>query len=177
MKFRNLTLALASFALMGGPALAQETTSTTTTTSSIPANTLLKGVDESTLRAIAETAGATDIQTKMLNGQPYVQFSLEGLNIVAYGTACAAESTYRNCKGMMVLASFNYDKMLSREDLNFYNMKWSAAGVHQNEQNQVVVTRYVILDYGQTLENLALSHRVLSGVASQLQTLLYPTAE
>lgn len=172
MKLRNLTLAFASLALLGSPVIAQDATTT-----SMPGNTLLKGVDEAALQAIAENAGATNIRTEMLNGQPSVQFSLEGLNVGAYGTACSSDTTYRNCKGMMILASFNYSDTLSASDLNFYNMKWSAAGIHQNQQNKVVATRYVILDHGQTLENLALNFHVLTGVAVQLQGLLYPSAE
>lgn len=166
MNIKSALIALSGLVMATMPAMAQ-------TTNAISGTTLIKGVDESTLRALVEQSGGTDISTQMIEGQPAIFYTFNNLKYGAYGTACESTYSFRNCKGLMFMASFTVNDTLTAQELNEYNIRWSAAGIHQAEGGSVLVSRYLILDHGQTMDNLILNLNVVAGVAEQLQTELY----
>ena len=131
---------------------------------------LIKSVTLADLERLARTGGTVE-DAQPADGSPYVVASdpSTGLRYVLYGTACNAGS----CNGIELTATWGgtaYNTDMSR--INEWNLSRAAVSVsvksNSDGSKSVLVSRYLILDYGQTFENLELNVSVFTAIASGL---------
>jgi|GEM_PF-918340 len=136
-----------------------------------PADGLIKSVTLADLERLARSGGGTVEDAQAGDGNPYVvaKDSETGLRYALYGTACNAGS----CSGIEMAATWAgtaYNTDMNR--INEWNLSKAAVSVGVQSNNDgsksVLVSRYLILDFGQTFENLELNLTVFKSIASGL---------
>jgi len=135
------------------------------------ASGLIKSVGLSELERLARAGGGTVENADSGNGKPFVVAvdPATGLRYVLYGTACNAGQ----CNGIELTASWGgnaYNTDMTR--INEWNLSRAAVSVAvqsaDDGSKSILVSRYLILDYGQTFENLELNLTVFKSIASGL---------
>ncbi|MEO1405035.1 MAG: hypothetical protein AAFV54_00910 [Pseudomonadota bacterium] len=114
------------------------------------------------MRALVENeghAGGTDLS----NGVGITATALNGLTYIVSGKACQDNAT---CLGVEFMVAFNGD--YSDEFANSINQRWSAIKATRSD-TALLLSRYLILDGGQTKENLAVNLRNTIAIAEQIQ--------
>ncbi|XBQ15511.1 MAG: hypothetical protein ABL308_11160 [Oceanicaulis sp.] len=121
------------------------------------AQELLTSVRHADMERLVEAAGY-----EVVGGDaalPTVQFRTpDGLNATAFGTSC----TDGDCTGMNLIAQF--DSPPSLDVVNGFSVRYAAISAVRSD-GAVYVTRYLILDHGQTFENLTLNFTVFANIA------------
>lgn len=138
----------------------------------VPADTaLIKTVGLAELKALAVSQGHEVTLEDEGGGSPFIAAKdpTSGLVYAMYGTACEAGQ----CNGIEMAATWGatpYNSDLAR--LNEWNLSKAAVSLALQTNNDgsksVLVSRYLILDFGQTFENLKLNLLVFTSVASGL---------
>lgn len=155
--------------LTGQPMQGQPTQPSAAT---MPADSaLIRTVGLNELKALATSQGHEVTVEDEGGGSPFIAASdpQSGLRYALYGTACNAGQ----CNGIEMAATWGatpYNSDMAR--LNEWNLSKAAVSVALQSNNDgsqsVLVSRYLILDFGQTFENLKLNLLVFTSVASGL---------
>ncbi|MGB3625814.1 MAG: YbjN domain-containing protein [Henriciella sp.] len=136
MKFIPLVAAAAAFTL---PALAQ-------------GSELITSVTEDSLAAFAESQG-DEVLGFGEAGEVSVRAQTEdGTIYYLTGTAC----TDGSCAGINMSARFDANELVTYEKLNDANLRRAAVSVWKLD-NTLGISRYVILDGGQTMDNIQIN--------------------
>jgi len=81
----------------------------------------------------------------------------DGLIFHLIGTACDTEYS-KDCLGMMVQVRYDDDEEVTAEKINDANLSYAAVSTWWDKDGETVgVTRYIILDGGQRMENVKIN--------------------
>lgn len=126
---------------------------------------IITEVDLELLTSLVEGNGDTVVASELTTeSTPYVRASSpDGLTYFLYGTVCDETGS---CKGFEIASYFSPSSSpFSLELTNKLNADLSAVSVSLGEDGYLYLTRYVILDFGQTWKNLKLNIQVLQSIA------------
>lgn len=135
------------------------------------------GVDVAWLSDFAEGIGHTILQAADNNGEAVVLAEAEGgLKYGLIGKACMAEGA-ADCKGLQIMAIFTPMGSPTMEEINTLNYDRAAVSVwmvppQEGVPPEVGVNRYLILDHGQTEDNIALNVSVFVEAAQYVRETL-----
>lgn len=138
---------------------------------------LVTGVDVAWLSDFAEGIGHTILQAADNNGEAVVLAEAEGgLKYGLIGKACMAEGA-ADCKGLQIMAIFTPMGAPTMEEINTLNYDRAAVSVwmvppQEGVPPEVGVNRYLILDHGQTEDNIALNVSVFIEAAQYVRETL-----
>ena len=140
---------------------------------------LVKGVDVQWLSDFAEGLGHTIIQAAANNGEAVVLAEAEeGLKYGLIGKACMAEGA-ADCKGLQLMAIFTPMGAPTIDEVNRLNYDRAAVSVWMVPPQEGVdlppeigVNRYLILDHGQSEDNIALNVGVFIEAAQYVRETL-----
>lgn len=138
---------------------------------------LVRGVDVQWLSDFAEGLGHTIIQAAANNGEAVVLAEAEaGLKYGLIGKACMAEGA-SDCKGLQMMAIFTPMGSPGMEEINTINYDRAAVSVwmvppQEGVPPEVGVNRYLILDHGQSEDNIALNVGVFIEAAQYVRDAL-----
>ena len=136
----KLTAMVAAAGLLALPALAQD-------------GALIKSVDEQALTDFAEAQG-DEVLGYGEAGDVSVRAQTEdGIIYYLTGTACNEEGV---CAGINMSARFDATDVVTLETINEANLRRAAVSVWKLD-NTLGISRYVILDGGQTMENIQIN--------------------
>lgn len=136
----KLTAMVAAAGLLACPALAQD-------------SALIKSIDEQGLADFAEAQG-DEILGYGEAGDVSVRAQTEdGTIYYLTGTACSEEGV---CAGINMSARFDANESVTLERINEANLRRAAVSVWKLD-NTLGISRYVILDGGQTMENIQIN--------------------
>lgn len=177
MKTFKALAACAALALVAAPALAQNTlggskpAAATAQDATLAADArLVRSVKLADLEALIRSEGHTVTDANADDGTPYVVATAadSGIIFVAYGTACAGESVQQSCNGINFMATWGRTAT-NADPVKIGELNTSKAAVSVfTSDDSVGVSRYVILDGGQTMENLKWNLRVFLSVTAEL---------
>lgn len=130
---------------------------------SAPQEDLITSITLEDIKSLVDGEGHTATQT-LQSGVGVGAEDPDGLNYVIRGTACGETTT---CLGIefMIMYFGAYDAAFA----NTINQRFSAIKATVNEGN-LILSRYLILDAGQTRENLSVNLRNTLAIASQVQS-------
>ncbi len=136
--------------------------SLTATAQPAPQEELIKSITLEDIKTLIDAEGHTATQT-LPNGVGVGAEDPDGLNYVVRGTACSDDTT---CLGIefMIMYFGAYDATFA----NTINQRFSAIKATVNNET-LILSRYLILDAGQTRENLGVNLRNTLAIASQVQ--------
>ncbi len=140
---------------------------------------LVTGVDTQWLSQFVEGLGHTIIQAEARNSEAVVLAQAEGeLKYGLIGKACMAEGA-ADCKGIQLMVIFTPMATPTPEEVNRLNYDRAAVSVWKVPQAdgveapaEIGVNRYLILDHGQTQDNLALNVGVFIEAAESVRAAL-----
>lgn len=118
---------------------------------------VVRSVNLEDLKAIAVAEGHT-INAIQENGDVSLRATTpDGLIFHLIGTACETEYS-DDCLGFMVQVRYDSDEDVTMESINAANITYAAVSTWWDKEGATVgVTRYVILDGGQRMENLKIN--------------------
>lgn len=132
---------------------------------------LVRTVTLADLAALAVAEGDQIIEQRTTeDGTPVVaaQDDATGLNYGLFGTACNDGEAGRSCSGINMMANWSRtEENGAPEKLLELNTNAAAVSIVASGES-IGVSRYVILDGGQTMENLKWNLRVFLNVSSNL---------
>jgi len=115
--------------------------------------------------------GAGAIVTREDNsGDPYIAAkTADGLKFTVTGRVCEGAPGAKRCKGAFLQSSFTMD---SDAEVDAGVKKWApqfaAVSISNDGENGMLVSRYLIFDYGVHRENLELNISVFYGIAEKI---------
>lgn len=155
---RRILASLALTAAVAAPALAQG--DLTADTSLARADRMVKSVFLEDIKAvvanlgdtIAEVGGNGDVSVEGVSAD-------DGLIYHVIGTICENEIR-PGCLGVQIEVRYDGDEMVTLQKVNDANLTWAAVsaavqGTPGTTDSTLVITRYVILDGGMTMQNVA----------------------
>ncbi len=138
---------------------------------------VVRSVDLEDLKAIAvaeghtitEVGGEGDVSVRATNP--------DGLIFHLIGTACGSEYS-DDCLGMMVQVRYDDDDLVTAEKINDANLSYAAVSTWWDEEGETVgVTRYLILDGGQSMENLKINLQNALALGPLVADVVWPIGE
>lgn len=101
----------------------------------------------------------------------------QGTRYVLTGTACDIEGV-PGCRGIAMQVLFSSDETVSYEKLAEANLNQVAVSTRYDPETRVIsVTRYMVLDGGVTMDNVAENVRVLLALAPEVLGIVFAQAE
>jgi hypothetical protein len=129
----------------------------------------LKALAVSEGHTITETGGEGDVSVRATNS--------DGLIFHLIGTACQTEYS-EDCLGMMIQVRYDDDEDVTAELINDANLAYAAVSTWWDKDSETVgVTRYVILDGGQRMENLKINLQNALALGPLVADLIWPYDE
>lgn len=125
---------------------------------------LVKSVTKAEMRYIIESAEYT-VKDDLTTGVGYIGEDDTGLLFGVQGKACDDEET--SCVGVEFFLILEGE--YTAKYANDVNQRWSAIKATTLEDKNLMLSRYIILDYGQTLENLRLNLITTRAIAEQVK--------
>lgn len=118
---------------------------------------IVRSVDLEDLKALAVAEGHT-IESVGDDGDVSLRATTpDGLIFNLIGTACGTEYS-DDCLGFMVQVRYDDDEDVTTEKINSANLSYAAVSTWWDQDGDTVgVTRYIILDGGQRMENLKIN--------------------
>lgn len=121
------------------------------------------------MRQAVVAAGAT-VTREDNSEDPYIAAkTAEGLKFTISGRVCDGAAGAKRCKGAFLQASFTMD---SDSEVDAAVKKWgpqyAAISVSNDGENGMLVSRYLIFDYGLSRENLRMNLEVFTGIAEKI---------
>jgi len=103
-------------------------------------------------------------------GDPYIAAkTAEGLKYTITGRVCEGAAGSKRCKGAFVQSSFT---MASDAEVDAAVKKWApeyaAVSISNDGSKGMLVSRYLIFDYGIHRSNLSLNLQVFTGIAEEI---------
>lgn len=117
----------------------------------------IDGVSMDDLKAMVLSMGHTISEE---DGEIVYARNDDGLIYSLRGAACSET----DCKGVNMTVTYGREADDTPDDINRANKKYAAVSLWYDD-TQIGISRYVILDYGMTLENLRFNVDILLGVA------------
>ena len=118
---------------------------------------LVRSVNLEDLKAIAVSEGHTITEVGGEGDVSLRATTEDGLIFHLIGTACGSEYS-DDCLGMMVQVRYDDDDQVTEEAINNANLSYAAVSTWWDKEGDTVgVTRYLILDGGQRMENLRIN--------------------
>lgn len=147
-------LALAAVAAFSFCATAEELTADTSLAED---SRMMRSVNLEDLKAIIVSEGHTLDSVGTFGDVSARGSSSDGLIFHLIGTAC--ETQYSDdCLGFMIQIRYDSDESVTTDAINDANLNYAAVSTWWDRESKTVgVTRYVILDGGQTMENLKIN--------------------
>lgn len=133
------------------------------------AQSMLSDWSISDMRQAVVAAGAT-VTREDNSGDPYIAAkTADGLKFTISGRVCDGASGAKHCKGAFLQASFTMD---SDAEVDVAVKKWgpqyAAISVTNDGEKGMLVSRYLIFDYGVSRENLRMNLEVFTGIAEKI---------
>lgn len=123
---------------------------------------LVTSVTKAEMRYVIESAGFTVTQD-LSTGVGLVGEDANGLIFAVEGKACEESTTCLGMETYLVL-----EGNFTADDANSINRRWSAIKASQLDDGSLYLSRYMILDHGQTLQNLRLSLVTTHAITEQV---------
>lgn len=134
-------------------------------------NRLVRSVTLADLEALAESEGHT-VDNATYSGDTPVVIATdaeEGLKFAMFGTACTGTQPNVTCNGINILATWAATPENSDDaKINQLNESKAAVSVFKSGDS-IGISRYVILDGGQNMENLKWNLRVFLSISNQMK--------
>ncbi len=129
---------------------------------------LITSITKADMRYVIEAAGYS-VTDDLSSGLGLIgQTEEDGLVFGVQGKACSGDNKDQEpCLGVEFFAVLAGD--FSADDANDVNSRWSAIKATKLEAGELMLSRYLILDHGQTLENLQLSLTTTTAITEQVQ--------
>lgn len=127
----------------------------------------INSITKTDMRYVIESAGYT-VTEDLSSGIGYVGTTDEELIFGTQGKACSGDDQDQEpCLGVefFVILDGEFDV----DYANSVNQRWSAIKALRLDSGALMMSRYVILDHGQTLQNLRLNMVTTTAIASQVQ--------
>lgn len=148
---------LAIAALAAAASMTAAAQSFTADTSLANNDRVVRSVDLEDLKALAVIEGHT-ISSVGDNGDVSLRATTpDGLIFHLIGTACESEYS-ADCLGFMIQVRYDDDDEVSTDKINAANLNYAAVSTWWDQEGDTVgITRYIILDGGQRMENLRIN--------------------
>lgn len=114
------------------------------------------------MRYVIEASGFTVTQD-LNSGIGLIGEDSDGVIFALEGKACGDEEPCLGLEAFLVL-----EGDFSAEDANSINQRWSAIKATKLDDGSLYMSRYLILDHGQTLQNLRLNLETTHAIAKQV---------
>jgi len=137
---------------------------------------LVRSVTLEELQAFAVVQGDEIVSTGENGAVSLDATTPEGLNYKLIGTVCTEEAV-PSCKGIHMAATYAVSDRITDAIVNTASKRTFVTSVWQ-EEGQLGISRYLILDGGQTMENIKINHdNFLSAVDIVVDTIWPEYAE
>lgn len=151
---RTLLTTAALAAAISFPAFAQEFSADTSLAND---DRIVRSVNLEDLKAIAVSEGHTITEVGGEGDVSVRAKNADGLIFHLIGTACGSEFS-EDCLGMMVQVRYDSDEDVTAEKINEANLAYAAVSTWWDKEGETLgVTRYIILDGGQRMENVKIN--------------------
>ena len=136
---------------------------------------IVRSVNLEDLKAIAMAEGHTITETGG-EGEVSVRATTDdGLIFHLIGTACGSEYS-DDCLGMMVQVRYDDDDEVTEAAINSANLSYAAVSTWWDKEGKTVgVTRYIILDGGQRMENLKINLQNALALGPLVADVIWPS--
>ncbi|MEZ5954385.1 MAG: YbjN domain-containing protein [Hyphomonas sp.] len=159
---------------MSLPAIAEEFTADTSLADN---DRVVKSVNLEDLKAIVVAEGHTIDSTGAFGDVSVRATTEDGLIFHLIGTACETEYS-DDCLGLMVQVRYDADSDVTLESVNSANVTYAAVSTWWDKENETVgVTRYVILDGGQRMENVKINLENALALGPLVADVIWPSDE
>jgi hypothetical protein len=126
----------------------------------------LKAIAVSEGHEVTEVGGQGDVSLRALTP--------DGLIFHLIGTACDTEYA-DGCLGLMVQVRYDSDEDVTTEAINNANITYAAVSTWWDKEGKTVgVTRYIILDGGQRMENLKVNLQNALSLGPMVADVVWP---
>lgn len=125
---------------------------------------LVTSVTKNEMRYIIESADFT-VESELTSGTGYVGYDANKLVFGVQGKAC--DDAKINCVGLEFFWILEGD--FSADSANDINERWSAIKATALDDGDIMLSRYVIMDHGQTLQNLRLNLMTTRAISMQVR--------
>lgn len=121
------------------------------------------------MRAVMTAAGSTVVKDGVLDdGNPYVSGKASsGLNFTVTGRVCSGAGAAKRCKGALLETRFTLGTDAEVE-AKMKEFDFAAVTIANGGDGDLLVSRYLILDYGVHRENLEINISVFTGIADDI---------
>lgn len=121
------------------------------------------------MRTALTSAGATVLGDGVLeDGNPYVSAkSAGGLKFTASGRVCAGPAGAKRCKGALLETRFTLASDAEVET-QVKQLDFAAVSISNGGESDLLVSRYLIFDYGLHRQNLEINISVFTGIAEDI---------
>ncbi len=122
----------------------------------------ITSITKADMRYVIEASGFTVTQD-LNSGIGLIGEDSEGVIFALEGKACGDDDSCLGVEAFLVL-----EGDFSAEDANSINQRWSAIKATKLDDGTLYMSRYLILDHGQTLQNLRLNLETTRAIAKQV---------
>ncbi|MDO9472056.1 MAG: hypothetical protein Q7J28_03300 [Caulobacter sp.] len=121
------------------------------------------------MRQAVIAAGAT-VAREDNSKDPYIAATTaSGLKFTITGRVCDGVDGAKRCKGALLQTSFTMDSDAEVDEaIKEYGPKFAATAVSNDGSKGLLVSRYLIFDYGVHRDNLRLNLQVFTGIAEDI---------
>jgi len=136
---------------------------------SATAQTYLSDWGVADMRTALTATGATVVGDGVLDdGNPYVSGkSASGLKFTATGRVCTGAAAAKRCKGVLLETRFTLENDAEVE-AKIKALDYAAVTIANGGDGDLLVSRYLIMDYGIHRENLEINISVFTGIADDI---------
>ncbi|MEM9586883.1 MAG: hypothetical protein AAGA03_06345 [Planctomycetota bacterium] len=124
---------------------------------------LVKSVSVEDMRSMVEAGGHT-VTDELSSGVGVIAQNANDLIFAVQGKACSEDAGCLGVEFFVVLAGD-----FTTDDANSINQRWSAIKATRLDEEGLMLSRYLILDHGQTQTNLDLNLATTLAIATQIQ--------
>lgn len=137
---------------------------------------VVRSVNLEDLKALAVAEGHTITAVGEYGDVSLRATTPDGLIFHLIGTACDTEYA-EGCLGFMVQVRYDDDETVTTDKINDANIAYAAVSTWWDEEGDTVgVTRYVILDGGQRMENLKINLENALALGPLVADLIWPSS-
>tara|TARA_R110002051_G_scaffold2408_4_gene12600 strand:+ start:2487 stop:3044 length:558 start_codon:yes stop_codon:yes gene_type:complete len=136
---------------------------------------VVRSVNLEDLKALAVAEGHTITEVGGDGDVSLRATTPDGLIFHLIGTACASEYS-EDCLGMMIQVRYDDDEQVTAEKINQANLTFAAVSTWWDKEGETVgTTRYLILDGGQSMENLKVNLQNALALGPLVADVVWPT--
>ena len=136
---------------------------------------VIRSISLEDMKAIAVAEGHTITEVGGEGAVSVRATTPDGLIFHLIGTACDTEYS-ADCLGMMVQVRYDDDEEVTAEKINDANLAYAAVSTWWDKDGETVgVTRYVILDGGQRMENVKINLQNALALGPLVADVIWPS--